>query len=124
MNSPNGTLQDYKTLTVEDKALNMYCLSKKQYLNLLQNAITSKYKKTHKHTATNVNNEGVKYAKETNSIDRIEINAQSNSFITLNTIKKNFLICPTTRLLNSQKIKLVEQANRKSILHYNNKPQV
>ena len=103
MNSPNGTLQDYKTLTVEDKALNMYCLSKKQYLNLLQNAITSKYKKTHKHTATNVNNKGVKYAKETNSIDRIEINAQSNSFITLKHHKEKLFNLPNYKIIKFTK---------------------
>ena len=34
-----------KTLTAADKTSNMYRLSKEEYSNLLQNSITSKYKK-------------------------------------------------------------------------------
>ena len=49
----------------------MYRLTIEEHSNLLQNAITSKYKKTEKHTATNINKEGIKYAKEANIIDRI-----------------------------------------------------
>ena len=41
----------------------MYRLSKDEYSNLLQNAITSKYKKTDKCTATNINKEGIKHAR-------------------------------------------------------------
>ena len=37
----------------------MYRLSKEEYPNLLQNAITSKYEKTDKRTATNINKEGI-----------------------------------------------------------------
>ena len=92
-----------KTFTAADKTSNMYNLSKEEYSNLLQNAITSKYKKTDKHTATNINKEGIKHAKEATIIDRIEINGTSNSFITLKDHKENFLNLPTTRLLNPAK---------------------
>ena len=92
-----------KTFTAADKTSNMYNLSKEEYSNLLQNAITSKYKKTDKHTATNINKEGIKHAKEAIIIDRIEINGTSNSFITLKDHKENFLNLPTTRLLNPAK---------------------
>ena len=78
-------------------------LSKEEYSNLLQNAITSKYKKTDKHTATNINNERVKHARETNIIDRIKINGTGNSFITLKDHKEKFLNRPNTRLLNPAK---------------------
>ena len=44
----------------------MYRLSKEEYSNLLQNAITSKYKKTDKRTATNVNKEVIKHPREAN----------------------------------------------------------
>ena len=74
----------------------MHRLSKDEYSNLLQNAITSKYKKTDKLTATNIN-------KEINVIDRIEINSTGSSFITLKDHKENFLNGPTTRLLNPAK---------------------
>ena len=92
-----------KTLTAADKTLNIYRLSKEEYSNLLQNAITSKYKKTDKHTATNINKEGIKHAKEGSIIDRIEVNGTSNSFITLTDHKENFLNRPTTRLPNPAK---------------------
>ena len=68
----------------------MYCLVNKSTQNLLQNAVTSKYKKTSKHTATNMNKEGVKHAREANIIDRFEIKGTGNSFITLKDHKKNF----------------------------------
>ena len=62
-----------------------------------------KYKKTDKRTATNVNKEGIKHAREANAIDRIEINGTGNSFITLKDRKENFLNRPITRLLNPAK---------------------
>ena len=72
-------------------------ISKEEYSNLLQNAITSKYKKTDKRTATNINKEGIKYAREANVMDRIEINGTGNSFITLKDHKENFLNRPTNK---------------------------
>ena len=114
-------------------------LSKEEYSNLLQNATTSKYKKTDKHTATNINNERVKHARETNIIDRIKINGTGNSFITLKDHKENFLNRPTTRLLNpakneigriskhilqninttlSEKIKVNEWKNTESVINW------
>ena len=68
----------------------MYRLSKEKYSNLLQYAITLKYKKTDKHTATNIKKEGIKHTREVNIIDRIEINGRGNSFITLKDHKENF----------------------------------
>ena len=81
----------------------MYRLSKEKYSNLLENAITSKYKKTDKHTATNINKDGIKHAKEASITSRIKINGTGNSFITLKEHKENFLNQPTTRLLNPAK---------------------
>ena len=79
---------------------NMYRLSKEEYSNLLQNAITSEHKKTDTCTAANINKEGIKHAREPNVIDRIEINGTGSSLITLKDHKENFLNQPTTRLLN------------------------
>ena len=98
-----GIRSSNKTLTAADKMSNIYRLSKVQYSNLLQNAITSKYKKTDKRTATNINKEGIKHAREANVIDRIEIKGTGNSFITLKDRKENFLNRPITRLLNPAK---------------------
>ena len=77
--------------------------SKEEYSNLLQNAITSKYKKTDTHTATNINKEGVKHARAANILYRIEINGTGNSSVILKDHKENFLNYPSTRLLNSAK---------------------
>ena len=38
----------------------MYRIGKEEYPNLLQNAITSKYKKTDKHRAANISKEGTR----------------------------------------------------------------
>ena len=78
----------------------MYRFSKEEYSNLLQNAIASKYKKTDKYTALQIQKkERVKHAKEASIINRIEINGTGNSFITLKDHQDNFLNRPTTRLL-------------------------
>ena len=50
-----------KTLTATEKTSNMYRFSKEKYSNLLQNSVTSKYKKTDKNTAININKEGIKH---------------------------------------------------------------
>ena len=51
-----------KISTAADKKSNVYRLSKKEYSNSFQKPIISKYKKTDKHTATNINKEGMKHA--------------------------------------------------------------
>ena len=71
-----------------------------EYSNLLQTAITSKYKKTEKRTAENINEAGIKHAREANVINRTKINVTDSSFITLKDHKENFLNRPTIRLLN------------------------
>ena len=81
----------------------MYHLSKEEFSNLLQNAITSIYKKEDTLTATNINKERIKHAGEANIIDRIEINRTRSSFIKLKDHKENFLNRPTKKLLNPAK---------------------
>lgn len=56
---------------------------KPYYTKLFQNAMTSKYKKTDKHKATNINKEGINHAREVNISYRIKISDTVNSFITL-----------------------------------------
>ena len=98
-----GIRSSKKVLTAADKTSDMYRLSKDHYSNLLKNAITSKYKKTDKRTATNINKEGIKHTREANVTDRIKINDTSSSFITLKDHKENFLNRPTIKLLNPAK---------------------
>ena len=74
-----------------------------EYSNLLQTAITSKYKKTETRTAANINEAGIKHAREANVINRTKINVTDSSFITLKDHKENFLNRPTIKLLNPAK---------------------
>ena len=81
----------------------MYRHSKEEYSNLLQNTVTSKYKKTDKCAAININKEVIKHTREANIIGKIEISGRGISFISLKDHKKYFLNRPITRLLNSTK---------------------
>ena len=80
-----------------------YRLHKNDYQNLLRNAITTSYKKANKNIGTKINKEGIKFAKQANILDKIEINGTGNSFITLKDHKKNFTNHLTTRLINPSK---------------------
>ena len=51
-----------KALTFADKTSNMYRLEKEEYRRLLQNAVTTTYKKSNKETERRINCEGIKYA--------------------------------------------------------------
>ena len=81
----------------------MYRLDKKQYRRLLQNAVTATCKKSNKLKERKINCEGIKYAKEANILDKVEVNGTANCFVTLKDHKANFLNHPTTRLINSAK---------------------
>ena len=98
-----GIRSSNKTLTAADKTWNMYRHSKEEYSNLLQNTVTSKYKKTDKCAAININKEVIKHTREANIIGKIEISGRGISFISLKDHKKYFLNRPITRLLNSTK---------------------
>ena len=89
-----------KTMTFADKTSIMYRLEKEEYHHLLQNAVTTTYKKFNKETERKINCEGIKYAKEANILDKVELNGTANCFITLKDHKANFLNHPTTRLIN------------------------
>ena len=70
-------------MTFADKTSNMYRLEKEEYHHLLQNAVTTTYKKCNKETERKINCEGIKYAKEANILDKVELNGTANCFITL-----------------------------------------
>ena len=61
-----------KTLTFADKTSNMYRLEKEEYRHLLQNVVTTTYKKFNKETERRINCEGIKYAKEANILDKVK----------------------------------------------------
>ena len=92
-----------ETLTFADKTSNMYRLDKEEYRHLLQNTVTTAYKKSNKKTERRISCEGIKYAKEANILDKVEVNGTANCFITLKDHKANFLNHPTTWLINPAK---------------------
>ena len=81
----------------------MYRLEKEEYRHLLQNVVTTTYKNSTKETERRVNCEGIKYAKETNILDKVGVNGTANCFITLKDHNVKFLYHPTTRLINPAK---------------------
>ena len=81
----------------------MYRLHKNDYQNFLRNTITTSYKKANNSIGTKINKEGIKFAKQANMLDKIEINDTGNSFITLKDHKENFTNHLTTRLINLSK---------------------
>ena len=87
-----------KPSTFGDKSSNMYQFGKEENQRLLQNASTTTYKNSKKETERKINCEGIKYTKEANIIDKVEVNGTAISFITLKVHEVNFLNLPTTRL--------------------------
>ena len=81
----------------------MYRLDKEEYRHLLQNTVTTAYKKFNKKTERRINCEGIKYAKEANILDKVEVNGTATCFISLKDHKANFLNHPATRLINPAK---------------------
>ena len=61
-----------KTLTFADKTSNMYRHEKEEYRRLLQNVVTTTYKKFNKETERRINCERIKYAKEANILDKVK----------------------------------------------------
>ena len=78
-------------------------LEKEEYHRLLQNAVRTTYKKYGKEKEGKLNCEWIKYTKEANILDKIQVNGTVNSFITLKVHEVNFLNHPTTRIVNPAK---------------------
>ena len=72
-----------KTLTPVDKTSNMYRLSKNGYQNLSRNANTTTCKKAIKNTGTKINKKGIKFAKQADTLDKIEMNGTGNSLVSI-----------------------------------------
>ena len=92
-----------KKLTPADNTSNMYRLNKNDYQNLLKNAVTTTYKKGNKTIGSKVNKEGMRFAKQADLLNKIQINCTGNFLITLKDHKENFTNNPTTRLINPSK---------------------
>ena len=96
-------LQNAVITTYKYKTSNIYQLEKEEYHRLLQNAVITTYKKSNKETKRKINCKEIKYLKEANILDKVEVNGTANCFITLKNHKANFLNHPTARLINPAK---------------------
>ena len=67
---------------------------------MINNAITSKYKKVNNNIKNQVNIDGKQIVKSKEVLNRLEINREKNSVITLKNLKENFNNNPTVRLIN------------------------
>ena len=100
--------QSSKIVTPAGKTSNMYRLTKEEYNKMRRNAKTSTYKKANGNIKERINEKGKEIVEKPcdNIIDRIDVNADSNCFITIKDYKENFLNHPKVRLINPAKTEL------------------
>eukprot|EP00794_Sanderia_malayensis_P001955 gene1954-biopygen1774 len=89
-----------------DKTTNMYKVDKEEYGRILQNSVTATYKKADDKIKNAINYSGKNILKDNPIIQRMNVNAENNCFITLKDHKENFANNPTTRLINPAKNEL------------------
>ena len=92
-----------KTVTFADKTTNLYLLTKEEHDKLLQNAVTSKYKKVARKIKDKINKEGKRILNDKDVVKRLHINGDSNCFITMKDHKENSENEPSVRLINPTK---------------------
>ena len=73
---------------------------------MINNAIISKYKKVSNNIKKQINIDGKQILKNREVLNRLEINGENNSFITLKDHKENFNNNPTVRIINLAKNEL------------------
>ena len=95
-----------KTFTFADKTTNLYQLTKAEHDRMINNAITSKYKKASNNIKKKINIDGNQILKNREVLNRLKMNGKNNSFMTLKDHNKNFNNNPTVRLINPAKIEL------------------
>ena len=112
-----------KTMTFPDKTNNMYRLRKDQYNTLLNNFITSTYKRSNSNIKKKINISGRNILKDKEVIQCMDINSEGNCFITLKDHRENFQNNPSVRLINPAKnelgrfSKFIIQAVNKELRH-------
>ena len=73
---------------------------------MINNVITSKYRKASNNIKKQISTDGKQILKNREELNRLEINGENNSFITLKDHKENFNNNPTVRLINPAKNEL------------------
>ena len=86
----------------------MYRLTKEEDHKIRRNAVTSAYKKANGNIKKRINEKGKEIFNKSfdNIIDRMDVNADSNCFITIKDHKENFLNHRKVRLINPAKNEL------------------
>ena len=92
-----------KAFNPADKTTNLYELDKTQHEKLIQNSITTSYKKASKEIICNINQEAKVIATQLDIQDRTDCIAERQAFISLKDHKENFANNPTCRLINPTK---------------------
>ena len=93
----------------------LYRLIKEKHVKLLYFAVKSKYGKVANKMKDKINNEGKRTLKYKEVVKRLQINDDSNCFITMKDHKKNFENKPSLRLINPAKNQI--ERISKAILH-------
>ena len=73
---------------------------------MIKSVITLKYKKASNNIKKQINVDGKQILKNREVLNRLEINSENNSFITLKDHKENFNNNPAVKLINLAKIEL------------------
>ena len=71
------------TLTFADKTSNLYKLKKEQYQKMLNDSITTTYKKASDNIHNKINTDGKKLMKDKDVLNRMLTNGKNECFITL-----------------------------------------
>ena len=87
-------------LTFVDKTSNLYILKKEQYQKMLNNSITTTYKKANDNIHNKINTDEKKLMKDKNILNRMLTNGKNECFITLKDHKPNFKNNPKVRLIS------------------------
>ena len=89
-----------------DKTTNLYELDKMQHEKLIQNNITTSYKKASKEIISNINQEAKAVATQLDIQDRTQRIAERKAFISLKDHKEKYANNPTCRLIRPAKNKI------------------
>ena len=92
-----------KVLVFADKSTNIYEVEKEEYNTLLNNNITTTYKKTNSEVKDAIDREAKVIADKLGLTDKMERLAEKPAFVTLKDHKENFRSHPKCRLINPAK---------------------
>ena len=86
-----------------DKSTNYYRMSKESYESYLEQTIQKDYKKCDKSEIVKLVKEEKKFADKLKVADRMDVPAQSESYVNLKDHKENYRNNPSFRLINTNK---------------------